>query len=77
MNKWKNFDILATSLTPFNIIILIVQQNYFSDSYLAKIIDFSAKPFFSCTYWNYLRDLLELKFSQNKMHYRKSKGVNN
>jgi len=26
---------------------LIVQQNYFSDLYLAKILDFSAKPFFS------------------------------
>jgi len=26
---------------------LIVQQNYFSDLYLAKILDLSAKPFFS------------------------------
>jgi len=39
----KNFDILAT----FYIIILIV-QNYFSDLYLAKTLDFSAKPFFPC-----------------------------
>jgi len=43
-NEAKNFDILATSLNiPHN---LIVQQNYFSDLYPAKILDLSAKPFF-------------------------------
>jgi len=30
----------------FYIIILIIQQNYFSDLYLAEILDLSAKPFF-------------------------------
>jgi len=34
----------------FYIIILIVQQNYFSDLYPAKILDLSAKPFFPCTH---------------------------
>jgi len=29
-------------------IILIVQQNYFSDLYSAKILNLSAKPFFPC-----------------------------
>jgi len=33
-NTAKNFNVLATSL--FCIIILIVQQNYFSDLYSAK-----------------------------------------
>jgi len=27
-----------------------MQQNYFSDLYPAKILDLSAKPFFSCIY---------------------------
>jgi len=44
-NAAKNFNILVTSLI-FYIIILIVQQNYFSDPYPAKILDFSAKPSF-------------------------------
>jgi len=30
------------------LIILIVQRNYFSDLCPAKILDFSAKPFFLC-----------------------------
>jgi len=47
-NATKNFDILATDLSY--IIILIVQQNYFSDLYSAKILNLSAKPFFPCTY---------------------------
>jgi len=37
-NAVKNFDILATSLSVLHII-LIVQQNYFSDLYPAKILD--------------------------------------
>jgi len=28
----------------------MVQQNYFSDLYPAKISDLSTKPFFPCTY---------------------------
>jgi len=36
-NTAKNFDILVWA---FYIIILIVQQNYFSDLYPAKILDF-------------------------------------
>jgi len=49
-NAAKNFDILATSLSV--LIILIVQQNYFSDLYPTKILDLSAKPFFPCTYYS-------------------------
>jgi len=46
----KNFDIPATSLSVLQeIIILMVQQNYFSDLYPAKILDLSAKSFFLCT----------------------------
>jgi len=41
-NVVKNFNILAT-VWMFYIIILIVQQNYFSDLYSSKILDFSAK----------------------------------
>jgi len=44
-NAAKSFDSLATSLSV--IIILIVQQNYFSDLYPGKILDLSAKSFFS------------------------------
>jgi len=33
----------------FYIITLIVQQNYFSDLYLIKILDLSGQPFFPCT----------------------------
>jgi len=48
-NAAKNFDILATTIIwTFYIIILMVQQNYFSDLYSAKILDLSAKPFFPC-----------------------------
>jgi len=42
-NVAKNFGTLATSLN--SIIILMVQQNYFSDLYPAKILDPSAKLF--------------------------------
>jgi len=42
-NAAKNFDSLATNL--FYIIILIIQQNYFSDLYPAQIL---AKSFFLC-----------------------------
>jgi len=45
-NAAKNFEVPATSLSI--LIILIVQQNYFSDLYPAKILDLSAKPFFPC-----------------------------
>jgi len=31
-----------------NVIISIVQQNYFADLYAAKTLDLSAKSFFSC-----------------------------
>jgi len=41
-NAIKNFDILITSLN--------VLQNYFSDLYPAKILNFSAKLFFPCVY---------------------------
>jgi len=34
----------------FYIIILIIQQNYFSDLYPAKILNLSAKPFFPCNF---------------------------
>jgi len=44
-NAQKNFDVLATDLSVY-IIIFIVQQNYFSDLYPAKILDLSAKSFF-------------------------------
>jgi len=44
-NAAKNVDILAT-VWVFYIIILIVEQNYFSDLCSSKILDFSAKPFF-------------------------------
>jgi len=49
-NAAKNFDVLATSLSV--LIILIVQQNYFSDLYPTKILDLSAKPFFPSTYYS-------------------------
>jgi len=39
-NVAKNFDILAIDLSVLhNLIILIVQQNYFSDLYPLKILD--------------------------------------
>jgi len=44
-NAAKNFDILT--IWAFYLIILIVQQNYFSDLYLTKILDLSAKFVFS------------------------------
>jgi len=44
-NAAKSFDILTISLT-FYIIVLIVQY-YFSDLYPVKILDLSAKSFFS------------------------------
>jgi len=45
----KKFDILTTKqLWALYIIILIIQHNYFSDLYPAKILDLSAKSFFSC-----------------------------
>jgi len=43
-NATKNFDILA--IWAFHIIIFIVQQNYFSDLYPAKILDLLTKPIF-------------------------------
>jgi len=48
-NAAKNFYILATSLSILLsiLIILIVQQNYFSDLYLTKLLHVSAKSFFS------------------------------
>jgi len=45
-NITKNFNILLTGI--FYVIILIVQIKLFSDLYLAKFLDNSAK-FFSCT----------------------------
>jgi len=45
-NVAKNFD----NLGAFYIIILIVQQNFFSDLYPAKSSDLSVKSFFSCNY---------------------------
>jgi len=48
MNKAvKNFDILATSSSVLHNYFDIDQQNYFSDLYPSKILDFSAKFFFS------------------------------
>jgi len=46
-NAAKNFDNLTISWA-FYIIILIAQQNCFVNLYPAKILDFSAKSFFSC-----------------------------
>jgi len=46
-NASKSFDVLATSLSVLRII-LIIQQNYFSDVYPVKILDLSTKPFFPC-----------------------------
>jgi len=48
-NAAKNFDILETSLS-FYIIILTVQQNYFSDLYPTNILNLLAKPFFPCNF---------------------------
>jgi len=45
-NATKNFDNLATSLSVLHNYFDSVQQNYFSDP--AKILNLSAKPFFSC-----------------------------
>jgi len=41
----KNFDIPVSNLNI--LLILIIQQNYFSYLYAAKILDLSAKPFLS------------------------------
>jgi len=50
-NAAKKFDILATS---FYIIILIVQQNYFSGMYPVKILNLLTKSFFPCKkYFSY------------------------
>jgi len=61
-NATKNFDILVSLIFQlvwaFYIIILIVQQNYFSDLYPAKILDLSAKPFFPCTLFLSLSHIL-------------------
>jgi len=46
-NITKNFNILSTGI--FYVIILIMQTKLFSDLYLAKFLDNSAKLFFSCT----------------------------
>jgi len=45
-NAAKNFDVLAIILAFYIIILTLIQQNYFSDLYRAKILNFSAKPFF-------------------------------
>jgi len=47
-NAAKNFDILATSLSVLRNY-SIVQQNYFSNLYPAKISKLSAKSFSPCT----------------------------
>jgi len=44
-NATKNFDILATDMSVLHN--LTVQQ-YFSELHSAKILDLSAKSFFSC-----------------------------
>jgi len=46
-NIAKNVDILATGWV-FYIIILMLQQNYISDLYPVKILNFLAKLFFLC-----------------------------
>jgi len=46
-NAAKNFDILAISLSVK--IILIIQQNYSSDLYRAKILDLSSNHSFRVT----------------------------
>jgi len=48
-NIAKKFDILATGWA-FYVIILIIQQNYFSDLYPVKILNLSAKSFFPYIY---------------------------
>jgi len=42
----KNFDILVDTQLLFAYIIILKVQNYFSDLYSAKILDFSVKSFF-------------------------------
>jgi len=46
-NITKNFNILSTGI--FYVIILMMQTKLFSDLYLAKFLDNSAKLFFSST----------------------------
>jgi len=52
----QNILIFWQLVRAFYIIILIDQQNYFSDLYPAKILDLSAKPFFSCIYAVHYKD---------------------
>jgi len=59
-NAAENSDILTTGVWTFYIIILIVQQNYFSDLYSAKILNLSARPFFPCIFNKYAEYILKL-----------------
>jgi len=56
-NAAKNFGFILTIglnvLHNYLLHILIVQQNYFSDLYPAKILNLSAKPFFPCRFVNF------------------------
>jgi len=48
MSGTKSFDILAISLNvPYN---YFDSSTKFSDLYLAKFLDISAKPFFPCNF---------------------------
>jgi len=48
-NAAKSFNILATSLNVlYNYHVLLVQTKLFSDLYLVKSLDISAKSFFPC-----------------------------
>jgi len=46
-NAAKNFDVLAIILISY-VIILMIQTKLFSDLYLIKFLDSSAKSFFPC-----------------------------
>jgi len=47
-NAAKNFDILATGLRAFCIIILVQQNFFLLNLYSTKILDLLAKPLFPC-----------------------------
>jgi len=70
INAIKNFNILATSLSVY-IIILIIQQIYFSDLYSAKILDLSAKPFFPCILvFSILMQLTRIEGKDTYLYYK-------
>jgi len=69
-NSTKNFDILATSLSV--VIIIDSPTKLFSNLYLAKFLDTSAKSLFPCTdsYFTdsllFFNEKIDLLFFRNK-----------